>query len=118
MTRAAAVLGMAFALAGCTRDAAPPAPSPRPYVVTAIDYHFHDAHPSLPIVRDRPVVFKNVGRNPHQVTIPELGYARELPVGEELQLESVAALGGGAGRYPFFCSYHRDREMTGVLVIR
>ena len=23
----------------------------RPYVVTAIDYHFHDAHPTLPIAR-------------------------------------------------------------------
>ena len=25
---------------------------PAPYVVTAIDYHFHDAHPTFPIEMD------------------------------------------------------------------
>jgi len=37
-----------------------------PYVVSAIDYHFHDAHPSEPIALDRAVQFSNQGRNRHR----------------------------------------------------
>lgn len=112
--RAALALALAL-LAGCGNELpAGPAPtSEGPYVVTAIDYHFHDAHPSLPIRTERAIVFKNVGRNPHQVTIPRLDFARELPVDGLLELEPIAE----PGRYAFYCVYHRDRKMAGVLVV-
>ena len=107
---------LALALLAACGNGAGPGPastSPGPYVVTAIDYHFHDAHPSLPIATDRPVVFNNVGRNPHNVTIPRIGFAAELPVDGRLEVEPISE----PGRYAFFCSYHRDRKMTGVLVV-
>jgi plastocyanin len=108
----ALALGLAL-VAGCGERPAPAPTTEGPYVVTAIDYHFHDAHPSLPIDPDRGIVFKNVGRNPHNVTIPRLGFVGELLVHGRLELEPIAE----PGRYGFYCSYHRDRKMTGVLVV-
>ncbi|MEX2458352.1 MAG: cupredoxin domain-containing protein [Actinomycetota bacterium] len=112
--RRAAALALTLLAACGTGEPIGSTPTPEgPYVVTAIDYHFHDAHPSLPIATDRPVVFKNVGRNPHNVTIPRLSYARELPVDAQLELEPISE----PGRYAFYCTYHRDRKMYGVLVV-
>jgi hypothetical protein len=88
-----------------------------PYVVTAIDYHFHDAHPTLPIRSGRDLVVKNAGRNVHNVTIPALGYSEDVQPGRQLTISDVAAKFGAAGRYPFVCLYHRDRAMRGVIVI-
>ena len=89
---------------------------PGPYVVTAIDYHFHDAHPTFPIVRGRDLVVKNAGRNEHNVTIPSLVFTRDVRPGEQLTIDDI---GGrlAPGRYLLYCRYHRDRGMTGVIVI-
>ena len=54
--RLAAVLAAVVAL---VLSAALMGSEPRPYVVTAIDYHFHDAHPTFPIGPDRDLVVKN-----------------------------------------------------------
>jgi hypothetical protein len=89
----------------------------RPYVVTAIDYHFHDAHPSLPIELDRAVQFSNQGRNPHNVTIEGTSYDRTVQPGERITIEPVSSLLSSPGRYPFFCKLHVDRGMSGVLVL-
>ena len=95
-----------------------PSPDPEgPYVVSAIDYHFHDAHPTFPIGPDRDLVVKNVGRNLHNVTIPALGYSQDVRPGRELTIVDVAERLGSAGRYPFFCRFHRDRGMKGSIVI-
>ena len=113
-------LSVVVLLAGsCTAPEPAPAPTSSlgPYTVTAIDYHFHDAHPSLPISLDRTVRFTNVGRNPHNVTFQTVDYHRELPVDGELRIEPISEVVPGPGRYRFFCSYHRDRKMTGVLVV-
>jgi hypothetical protein len=89
---------------------------PRPYVVTAIDYHFHDAHPTLPIGSGRDLIVKNQGRNVHNVTIPALDYSRNVRPGDQLEIDDIAdAL--APGRYVMFCSIHRDRGMSGVIVI-
>jgi plastocyanin len=87
-----------------------------PYVVTAIDYHFHDAHPTAPIGPGRDLVVSNAGRNVHNVTIPGLAYGRDVAPGERLTIPDI---GGrlAPGRYAMFCVYHRDRAMTGVIVI-
>ncbi len=106
------------ACGGEERDSRRSARTPRPYTVSAIDYHFHDAHPSLPVDLDRGVRFTNQGSNPHNVTFLDVAYSEELPVGGEVTIERIGDLVSGPGEYEFFCSYHRDREMTGVLVIR
>jgi plastocyanin len=89
---------------------------PRPYVVTAIDYHFHDAHPTLPIGPGRDLIVRNQGRNLHNVTIPALGYARNVQPGDQLELDDIADM-LVPGRYVMFCKIHRDRGMSGVIVI-
>ena len=88
-----------------------------PYVVTAIDYHFHDAHPSFPIGPGRDLVVRNAGRNVHNVTIPAIGYSEDVAPGEELVIGDIASRFDGPGRYTFVCRYHQDRGMSGVLVI-
>jgi plastocyanin len=90
---------------------------PSPYVITAIDYHFHDAHPTFPIAPGRDLVVKNAGRNLHNVSIPALGYSRDVAPGEQLVIPDVASLFDSPGRYTLVCIYHQDRGMNGTLVI-
>ncbi|HET7870724.1 MAG TPA: cupredoxin domain-containing protein [Actinomycetota bacterium] len=87
------------------------------YVVTAIDYHFHDAHPTTPIAPGRDLVVKNVGRNVHNVTIPGTTYSQDVPPGDQLVIRDIAAFLRGPGEYPFFCRFHQSLRMTGVIVI-
>jgi hypothetical protein len=112
VTRAAIAALVALSACG-TGDAGPPT---GPYVVTAIDYHFHDAHPSLPIVLDRAVQFSNQGRNPHNVTIEGTGYDRIVRPGQRITIDPIGSL-LSEGRYPFVCRFHADRGMSGVLVV-
>ena len=88
-----------------------------PYVVTAIDYHFHDAHPSLAIPLDRAVQFSNQGRNPHNVTVEGTDYDRTIQPGERITIDPIGSLLPGPGRYAFVCKLHADRGMSGVLVV-
>ena len=113
MTRALPLL--LVALAACQGGGGQP--EERPYVVTAIDYHFHDAHPSLPIPLDRAVQFSNQGRNPHNVTIRGTDYDRTMQPGERITVDPIGSLFAGPGRYPFVCRFHADRAMSGVLVL-
>ena len=39
-----------------------------PYGIVAIDYHFHDAHPSIPLDPSRDVTFSNQGSVKHNVS--------------------------------------------------
>ena len=88
-----------------------------PYVVTAIDYHFHDAHPTFPIGPGRDLMIKNAGRNRHNVTIPALDYSMDVDPEGQLVIEDVASRFGQAGRYRFVCLIHEDRGMSGTIVI-
>jgi plastocyanin len=89
----------------------------RPYVVTAIDYHFHDAHPSLPIGPGRDLIVRNQGRNVHNVTIPVLGISRDVRPGGQVVIGSIADL-LAPGRYELFCQIHLAAfGMKGVIVI-
>jgi plastocyanin len=87
------------------------------YVVTAIDYHFHDAHPTIPIGQGRDLVVTNAGRNVHNVTIPGTTYSRDVSPGHRLVIRDIAAFLGGPGEYPFFCRFHDSLGMKGVIVI-
>jgi plastocyanin len=88
-----------------------------PYVVTAIDYHFHDAHPTFPIGPGRDLMISNASRNRHNVTIPALDYSSDVAPGGRLVIEDVATRFGGPGRYSFVCLFHEDRGMSGTLVL-
>jgi plastocyanin len=89
---------------------------PRPYVVTAIDYHFHDAHPTFPIAPGRDLVVKNVGRNRHNVSIPALAFFRDVAPNGQVTIEDIGSR-LAPGRYELICRIHLDRAMTGVIVI-
>ncbi len=90
---------------------------PGPYVVTAIDYHFHDAHPTLPIGPGRDLVVKNVGRNVHNVSIPALGFSENVRPGDRVTIEAIGDR-LAPGRYPLVCNIHdRSFGMTGTIVI-
>jgi plastocyanin len=90
---------------------------PRPYVVTAIDYHFHDAHPTLPIGPGRDLVVKNAGRTLHNVTIPAVGYSKDVAPGNQLTIASIADR-LAPGHYRLYCRIHLEAfGMKGVIVI-
>lgn len=87
------------------------------YVVTAIDNHFHDAHPSAPLRPTTTLVVKNAGRNLHNVSFAGTDFSQDLEPGGQLSIENIGELLGGAGEHPVFCKYHSDIGMTGVIVI-
>jgi plastocyanin len=88
-----------------------------PYGITAIDYHFHDAHPSLPLTPSRTVKFVNDGRVKHNVTFPDLGFSQDLPEGGVIEIDALGRKLGGPGTYTFFCAYHSAQGMVGTIVI-
>lgn len=106
---AAVAVVVAFAVTG--------GPAEPPYVVTAIDYHFHDAHPTAPIASGRDLVVKNAGRNLHNVTIPAIGYSEDVRPGEQVVIDDLASRFERRGRYTLVCLIHQDRGMNGTLVI-
>jgi plastocyanin len=113
------------ALVACTKSQASALPPitlgsddpSSPYGITAIDYHFHDAHPTIPLAPTRTVLWTNAGSVKHNVTIPGLGYSKDLPVGATIQIADLGQKLGGPGIYPFFCKYHYSLGMAGVIVI-
>jgi plastocyanin len=90
---------------------------PPEYIVTAVNYRFHDAHPTLPLQEGQDLVVKNGTENLHNVTIPALGVSQDIPPGEQIRFPDIASSFAKPGRYTFFCQYHHDRGMTGVIVI-
>ena len=117
--RALPAVTLAVLASACSEPTPPPraAQDAGPYVVTAIDYHFHDAHPSLPIELDRAVQFSNQGRNLHNVTIEGTSYDRMIQPGQRITIDPIDSLLPAPGRYPFVCRLHADRGMSGVLVL-
>ena len=113
---AARLVLAALALGALVLSAALLREPPEPYVVTAIDYHFHDAHPTSPIAPGRDLVVKNAGRNTHNVTFEALGVNEDIAPGSALTIEDIADR-LDPGRYTFFCHFHIDRGMTGDVVI-
>ena len=119
IVRLLGALAFTLLLGGCSDDDVPRAlyPTSGPYVVTAIDYHFHDAHPSLPIPLNRALEFSNQGSNVHNVTVPGTDVDRNFRPGVRFAFEPVGSLLAEPGRYSFYCKLHRDRGMSGTLVV-
>jgi len=88
-----------------------------PYGITAIDYHFHDAHPSIPLEPTRTVRWTNIGRVRHNVTFPDVGFSKDLSIGGTFEIDELGRKLGGPGTYSFFCKYHDTLGMSGVIVI-
>jgi hypothetical protein len=89
-----------------------------PYGITAIDYHFHDAHPTRPLGMTRTVVVTNEGSVVHNVTIPGTHIDKNLKPGQRLVIPDIGQKLGGPGYYPFFCDLHIPQGMAGVIVIQ
>jgi hypothetical protein len=89
-----------------------------PYGITAIDYHFHDAHPTRPLGMTRTVVVTNEGSVVHNVTIPGTNIDKNLKPGQRLVIPDIGRKLGGPGYYPFFCDLHIPQGMAGVIVIK
>jgi hypothetical protein len=121
--RARAAALVTLLSASCARGGSGSPSSPilqdpnRPYVVTAVDNHFHDAHPSEGLALDRSLVFKNEGRNLHNVTIVGTTLSRDFEPGERFSIRSLGSLVDGPGSYRLICKYHADLGMTGDLVV-
>jgi plastocyanin len=90
----------------------------QPYGITAIDYHFHDAHPTFPLGMTRTVVFTNQGLVKHNVTIPGTTINKDLRPGQGLVVQNIGQLLGGPGYYAFYCDLHVVQGMAGVIVIQ
>ena len=90
----------------------------QPYGITAIDYHFHDAHPTRPLGMTRTVVVTNEGSVVHNVTIPGTRIDKDLKPGQRLVIPDIGRTLGGPGYYPFFCDLHIPQGMAGVIVIQ
>ena len=91
-------------------------PSPSPYVITAIDYHFHDAHPTKPIDVGQTLIVTNQGRALHNVTFPGTKFSRDIPPGGRVVIDDIGNL-LGPGRHRIICLYHLDVGMFGTVVI-
>lgn len=100
------------------RVEASPEPTSGPYVVVAVDYHFHDIHPEdhREIAGNRPLVIKNSTTNLHNFTVVGTGVSRDIPPGGQISFSPIAKT-FPPGTYQVFCKYHVDRGMTGAFTV-
>ena len=95
-----------------------PEPSTGPFVVVAVDNHFHDIHPidRTRIAENRTFVVKNEGRNLHNLTVVGTRISRDIRPGHELRW---ARIGDrlDPGVYHVICKYHTYVRMNGVFVV-
>ena len=89
-----------------------------PYVVVAVDNHFHDIHPDndIRIAGDRGFTVRNEGRNLHNFTVIGTDISIDIKAGASLEwpvLGKVLDL----GTYDVFCRYHDYVDMTGRFTV-
>jgi len=89
----------------------------QPYGIVAIEYHFHDAHPSRPLSVNRTVVFSNQGTLKHNVTFPQFGFSQDFSPGQTITIKDLGQKLGGPGVYTFFCKYHANLGMVGTVIV-
>ena len=89
----------------------------QPYGITAIDYHFHDAHPTFPLAPTRTVTWTNAGTVVHNVTFPQFGFSKDIPLGATIRIHDLGKKLGGPGTYTFYCAYHANLGMVGTIII-
>jgi hypothetical protein len=95
-----------------------PEPTSGPYVVVAVDNHFHDIHPvdDPRIHSDQPFVVKNEGRNLHNFTVVGTKISIDLRPGRRFEWNPIGSR-LAPGSYTVFCKYHSYAGMTGAFVV-
>ena len=125
---AALALALALLASACSHPIPPPlghdkvifAPEPSvgPFVVVAVDNHFHDIHPvdETRISETRPFIVKNEGNNLHNFTVVGTTISVDIQPGSQL---AWARLGDylKPGSYTVFCKYHVYLGMTGDFIV-
>ena len=119
----ATVLSMALLALGCSAEEPPLAETDirpgkienttGPYVSVAVDNHFHDVHEEDDISFDaaRRFVVRNEGSNLHNVTIPGIGYSKDVRTGRSVSLALEP------GTYTLICRYHPESDMRGSFTV-
>jgi hypothetical protein len=89
-----------------------------PYVVVAVNYHFHDIHPQdhKKISEDRPFIVKNETDNLHNFSVAGTRISVDVRPNGEM---AWSRLGDHLkpGFYQVFCKYHADRGMSGAFTV-
>lgn len=95
-----------------------PEPTHGPYVVVAVDNHFHDIHPvdDPSIAGHREFVIKNEGFNLHNFTVVGTRISINIKPGAVLRWRH---LGNHLrpGTYHIFCKFHVDQGMRGIFTV-
>jgi hypothetical protein len=130
MVRGMAVLtALSVLLAACGGGGEEPAPTTitdkpvneisydpsRPWVITAVDNHFHDAHPTPDLDPGSSIVIKNAGRNLHNVTFVGTDYSEDIEPGGELVIDPIRDLLPPPGPWTLICQYHASQAMQGTI---
>lgn len=126
--RASPLLCLALVLTACGSGGSGASPVPgisilpdnpnQPYGIVAIEYHFHDAHPSFPLDPTRTVIWTNEGTVTHNVTFPQFGFSKDFSPGRTITIKDLGQKLGGAGTYQFFCRFHESLGMIGTVIIK
>jgi hypothetical protein len=95
-----------------------PEPSTGPFVVVAVDNHFHDIHPvdRTRIKESRPFIVINEGQNLHNFTVVGTNISVDIPPGGQLDWSHLGAH-LKPGVYHVLCTYHAWAGMTGLFVV-
>jgi plastocyanin len=93
-----------------------PEPTRGPFVVVAVDNHFHDIHPvdHTAIKKSRALVVKNEGRNLHNFTVVGTGISVDLRPGQSFRWDPIGKY-LSPGRYFVICKYHVAEGMVGAF---
>ncbi|HEX9376891.1 MAG TPA: hypothetical protein VGB19_11720 [Actinomycetota bacterium] len=96
----------------------PPQPTTGPFIVVAVDNHFHDIHYAERnlISQDRPFGVRNEGHNLHNFTVIGTGISIDIRPGREFLW---ARLGDvlKPGTYQVVCTYHDYVGMRGHFTV-
>jgi hypothetical protein len=96
----------------------PPEPTTGPFVVVAVDNHFHDIHYAErnDISENRPFVVKNEGRNLHNFTVIGTHISIDIWPGHQFRW---SRLGDhlAPGTYQVICKYHTYVNMGGHFTV-
>jgi plastocyanin len=95
-----------------------PEPAHGPYVVVAVDNHFHDIHPvdDPSIAAHREFIIKNEGFNLHNLSVIGTRISINIKPGGVLRWRHLGAH-LSPGTYHVFCKFHVDQGMRGIFTV-
>jgi hypothetical protein len=124
------VVGFLLLLSACSAASSPrpsaagpsiifnPEPRHGPYVVVAVDNHFHDIHPydDPSIASHRAFVVKNEGFNLHNFSVVGTKISINLNPGDVMRWRHLSDH-LRPGTYHVFCKFHVSQGMRGVFTV-